>query len=84
MSYMRVQKLANILIWHEIPKNQQKNRNDKKRNMQQENKMPNPKHEYFCKFPYFFTLFQNPRLKCPFLYFFAKIVFFGKKLTAYS
>ena len=53
--------------------------------MQQETKMPNPKQEYFCKFLYIFTLFQNfdPGVKCLFVHFFAKKVFFGKKLTAY-
>ena len=32
--------------------------------MQQQTKMSNPKQEYFGKFPYFFTLFQNRKLKC--------------------
>ena len=69
------------LAWNS--KNHQKIEKRKKRNMQQDTKMPNPKQEYFCKFHYFFTLFQNPGVKCLFLRFFAKRMFFGKKLTAY-
>ena len=48
MPYKRVQKLANFLIWHEIQKIIKKiEKKKKKRNMQQENIMPNLKQEYF-------------------------------------
>ena len=78
---MRVRKLPNFLIyWHEIQKkNHQEIEKIRKRNMQQENEIPHPKHEYSCKCHSFFTLFQNLRLKSRFSHFFTKKVIFGKK-----
>ena len=86
MSYMRVQKVKNFLIWHEITKIIKKpTQKIKKKQHATGKEDTKSKTSIFLQIPIFFTLFKNPGLKSPFLPFFTKKrMFFGKKVKAYS